>query len=72
MLLHHLTLNVNWGSKIAVVEKNGYYGKSTLIKMIQGELPGMDGCLDSSTITMTDWEWHPERPTSDIATILSS
>jgi ABC-type transport system involved in cytochrome bd biosynthesis fused ATPase/permease subunit len=43
MLLHHLTLNVNRGSKIAVVEKMGC-GKSTLIKMIQGELPGMDGC----------------------------
>ena len=71
MLLHHLTLNVNRGSKIAVVENNGY-GKSTHIKMIQGELPGMDGCWDSSTITMTDREWHPERPTSDIATILSS
>ena len=41
---NRLTLNVNQGSKIVVVAKNGC-GKSTLIKVNTGELPGKDGTI---------------------------
>jgi ATP-binding cassette, subfamily F, member 3 len=49
LLLHNLTLHVNRGSKIAVVGKNGC-GKSTLIKLLTGELPGQDGTISSGRI----------------------
>jgi ATPase subunit of ABC transporter with duplicated ATPase domains len=56
-ILHNVTLNLDRGSKVALVGKNGS-GKSTLVKLIAGEHNNADGDV-ATTIVSGDLWVHP-------------